>query len=239
VVRIPYEDVVIDGKLFPKGRRVILNLQAASRDPQMFPDPDRFDASRDNLAAEVEASGKAVEILVNCAGFGIYEPFAEADRARVLQEVRVDVEAVADLTSRYLPGMVERDRGAIINLSSTSALQPLPYNAGYAAAKSYVLFLSEALHAELQGTGVTVTAILPGPVKTEFQEANAAGFAQRLPRVVWAPVEKVGEEIVQAAEKGKRSLIPGGPVVRGAFAPNRFFPKAVTLPVAKRIMADS
>jgi short-subunit dehydrogenase len=193
-------------------------------------------ASRDALAAEVEASGKAVEVLVNSAGLGVYGAFADADREHVLQEVRVDVEAPVDLSARYLPGMIQRDRGAIINLSSTSALQPLPYNAGYAAAKSYLLFLSEALHSELAGTGVTVTAILPGPVKTEFQEANDAGFAERLPSFVWAPVDKVAEEIVQAAEKGKRTLIPGGPVVRAAFGPNRFVPKALSIPVAKRIM---
>ena len=105
-------------------------------------------AARDAMVAAVADRGLTVEILVNNAGFGVYEPFAESDRARELEQVRVLVEAVVDLTKRWYPDMVGRGRGAVLNVSSTSALQPLPYNATYAAAKAYVQLFSEALWAE-------------------------------------------------------------------------------------------
>lgn len=191
--------------------------------------------ARDELAAEVERLGRRVEVLVNNAGFGVYETFVTGDREKELRQVRVDVEAVVDLTARYLPPMVERQRGAVINMSSTSALQPLPHNAGYAAAKAHVLFFSEALWKEVRGSGVTVTAVLPGPVPTEFQEVNEADFAQHMPKPVWKSAETVAEKALRAAERGRRTVIPGV-VPKLAFAPNRFAPKRVALAVAERIM---
>ena len=96
-------------------------------------------------SARIDELGAQVDILVNNAGLGIYTKFGAEGRDKELQMLRVDVEAVVDLMLRYLPGMVERGRGAIINLSSVSGFQPAPYNAGYAAAKAYVLWLSEAV----------------------------------------------------------------------------------------------
>jgi short-subunit dehydrogenase len=191
---------------------------------------------RDRLAGRLEEVGD-VSVLVNNAGFGVYKRFAESAREQELQQVRVDVEAVVDLMARYLPGMVQRGRGAVINLSSTSAFQPLPFNAGYAAAKAYVLFLSEAVHEEVKDQGVTVTAVCPGPVPTEFQAANEAVFAEQLPKVVWVSAERVAADALEAADKGRRSVIPGGPHVKAAFAPSRVIPSRISLPIAKRIMA--
>jgi short-subunit dehydrogenase len=193
-------------------------------------------AARDRLAEQVEANGLDVEILVNNAGFGLYEPFAESDRARELEQVRVLVEAVVDLTSRYLSGMVSRRRGAVVNVSSSSALQPLPSNSTYAAAKSYVLFFGDALWEEVRRDGVTVTSVLPGPVQTEFQEVSDAFFADRMPRPVWVSAEQVAAQALRAAEKGRRSLVPGA-VPRLAFAPNRFAPKRLVLAISRRVMA--
>ena len=108
---------------------------------------DLSDASeRDRLAREVESRGLTVEIVVNNAGFGVYEPFGRSDRSREIQQVRLLVEAVVDLNARYLPGMLDRGRGAILNVASTAGFQPLPGNANYSASKSFVLFHSEALH---------------------------------------------------------------------------------------------
>ena len=98
--------------------------------------------ARDRLAQRVAELRLTVEVLVNNAGFGIYVPFAASSRDRELEQVRLLVEAVVDLDARYLPGMVERGRGAVVNLSSTAGFQPLPGNGTYAAAKSYVLFHS-------------------------------------------------------------------------------------------------
>jgi short-subunit dehydrogenase len=192
---------------------------------------------RDRLAARLEELGATVEILVNNAGFGVFSPFARSNREDEVRQVRVLVEAVVDLMSRYLPLMVQRGRGAIINLSSTSAYQALPYNAGYAAAKSHVLLLSEAVHAEVKDQGVTVTAVCPGPVETEFQGANDADyFAQRLPKFTFVPAERVARDGLAAADKGRVSVVPGGPLVGAAFAPNRRLPRWATLPVSKRLL---
>ena len=197
-------------------------------------------AQREQLAEEIERRGRDVEVLVNCAGYGIYGAFLESGREKEIHQLRLLVEAVVDLTARYLPAMVDRDRGAIINLSSTAGIQPLPYNAGYSAAKAYVDFLSEALHSELHGTGVTVTSVLPGPVRTGFQEASDAGyFAERLPGMTIKPAERVAEDTLRAAERGRRAIIPGGPIVRMAFGPNRFAPRSLQLGVGKRLMARS
>jgi uncharacterized protein len=195
---------------------------------------------RDRLAGRVEELGATVEILVNNAGFGVFSPFAESEPDREVMQVRVLVEAVVDLMARYLPGMVQRRRGAVINLSSTSAFQPLPFNAGYAAAKSHVLLLSEAVHAEVQEHGVTVTAVCPGPVPSGFQEANNAEyFTERLPGFTFVSPERVARDAIAAADKGRISVIPGGPHVRAAFGPNRRMPRWATLPVTKRLMMRS
>jgi short-subunit dehydrogenase len=192
---------------------------------------------RDGLAAELREQGARVEVLVNCAGFGVYTSFVDSERDQEIKQVRVDVEAVVDLMARYLPGMVERGRGSIINVSSTSAFQPLPYSAGYAAAKAHVLLLSEAVHEEVKDSGVTVTAVCPGPVRTEFQEVNEATFQEGLPKLAWTTAERVAADALAAAEKGRRSVIPGGAATRLAFAPNQVIPSALTLPLAKRLMS--
>lgn len=192
-------------------------------------------AAREGLGTA--ASDRDVEVLVNAAGFGIYSPFRSSDRSRELAQVRVLVEAVTDLTHRHFGAMCSRGRGAIINISSTSAFQPLPYNAGYAAAKAYVLLLSEALHAEGKEDGVTVTAVCPGPVPTEFQTENDARFAQKLPKALWVTPERTAADSLRAADAGKRMIIPGGPMVQAAFGPNRFAPTMMTNPVTKRLMA--
>jgi len=195
-------------------------------------------AGRDQVAQSIEGEGLTVEVLVNNAGFGIYSRFGGSSRERELEQIRVDVEAVVDLTARYYPDMRDRGRGAIINMSSTAGLQPLPGNATYAASKSFVLMFGEALHVEAREYGVTVTTVCPGPVRTEFQEANQAAFAERLPGLVWASADEVAEAAVRAAERGKRTIIPGGLPTRAAFGPNRFAPKGLALAVAKRLMRD-
>jgi short-subunit dehydrogenase len=195
---------------------------------------------RDRLAAQLEQLGARVEVLVNNAGFGVYAPFAESDRQRELQQVRLLVEAVVDLMSRYLPGMVERRRGAVINMSSTAGFQPLPYNASYAAAKSHALLLSEGVHAEVADHGVTVTAVCPGPVPTGFQDASDASyFADKLPKFTFCSPERVARDALAAVERGRMSVIPGGPQVVAAFAPNRRMPRWAALPVSKRLMSRS
>ncbi len=192
---------------------------------------------RDRLAARIDELGAHVDVLVNNAGLGIYTKFGAEGRDKELQMLRVDVEAVADLTLRYLPGMVERGRGAIINVSSVSAFQPAPYNAGYAAAKAYVLWLSEAVNAEVADNGVTVTAVCPGPVPTEFQETNDAGFAvNRIPGFTHVSADRVVADALKAAEHGRASVVPGGPQVKLALGSVRLLPTPLVVPILKRMM---
>jgi uncharacterized protein len=185
--------------------------------------------ARGRLAQEIESRGLDVEVLVNNAGFGVYKDFAESDREREIQQARVNVEAVVDLTHRFLPAMLERGRGAVINTASTAAFQPIPGNAGYAAAKAYVLALSEALHEETRKRGVTVTALCPGPVHSGFQEASGAQeFAKTLPKPMWREPDAVAKAALKGADKGKRLVVPGAPNrISGAMA--RFSPRPLLL----------
>ncbi|WP_375481568.1 SDR family NAD(P)-dependent oxidoreductase [uncultured Mycobacterium sp.] len=191
---------------------------------------------RDRLAQRIDELGAQVDILVNNAGLGIYTKFGAEGRDKELQMLHVDVEAVVDLMLRYLPGMVDRGRGAIINLSSVSGFQPAPYNAGYAAAKAYVLWLSEAVHAEVADSGVTVTAVCPGPVPTEFQAANDADFlVSRMPAFAQVPPERVVADALKAADRGRASVVPGAPHVRTFLGSSRFIPTPLALPVIARM----
>ena len=149
--------------------------------------------------------------------------------------VRVNCEALLDLQARYLPAMVERGRGAVINIASTAAFQPIPGTATYAATKAFVLSLSEAVHQELKGTGVTLTAVCPGPVKTEF--AEAAGIERRrgpAPGPLLDDVRGVAKAAVDGAESGKRVVVPGLLNRAGALT-GQHGPRMLVLPLAKRI----
>jgi short-subunit dehydrogenase len=149
---------------------------------------------------------------VNNAGFSTVGPVHASDPERELAMIEVDVATVADLCSRFLPGMVERGRGAVLNVASTAAFQPLPGQAGYAACKAFVLSYTRSLAGELAGRGVTATALCPGPVKTEFGEAagfTAAESEGALPSFMWEEADAVARCGVDAMEKGHPVAIPG------------------------------
>jgi uncharacterized protein len=192
-------------------------------------------AGRDDLAGRIAEAGLDVEILVNNAGLGAFGDFHEADRERNLRIIELNCVALTDLQGRCLPAMVERGRGAIINIASMAAFQPLAGNAVYAATKAFVLSLSEAVHVEVAGRGVTVTAVCPGPVKTEFvAEAGIAGAEDRTPGFVWTEVEEVASAAVTGAEKGKRVVVPGGLLNRAGALGGQHAPRSVLLPLARR-----
>jgi uncharacterized protein len=198
-------------------------------------------ASRQRLPARIQSLGLEVSVLVNNAGFATGGPFHDADAARELEQVRVLVEAVVALSSAFLPEMVRRGRGAILNVASTAGMQPLPYSAGYSAAKAYVLTFSEALHQELRGSGVTVTALAPGPVSTEFWDVagwevgSGHSFEKAVPRPAWVTAEEAASSGVKGLEAGRRVVIPGLPV-RAAMLATQYLPHAVTLPAIEWAM---
>ena len=126
--------------------------------------------------------------------------------------IRTDVEAVAHLCSLFLPGMVARGAGGIINVASTAAFQPLPGQAGYGACKAFVLSYSHALRGELSGSGVSVTVLCPGPVETGF--ATAAGISDEeaagaLPKIMWVSAVDVARQAVDGLAGGSPVVIPG------------------------------
>jgi hypothetical protein len=168
--------------------------------------------ARAALPARVTALGLTPHILVNNAGLSTLGPVAGSDPIREINMIEVDVVAVADLCSRFLPGMVERGDGAVLNVASTAAFQPLPGQAGYGAGKAFVLFYTESLSGELRGSGVTASVLCPGPVDTGFGET--AGFNKEeaeaaLPRVMWKTVDAVARAAVDGLANGRVVTIPG------------------------------
>ncbi len=164
-------------------------------------------AVRAGLLDRVVGLGLTPDILINNAGLSTVGPVARSDPDAEMNMIEVDVVAVADLCSRFVPGMVERGRGAILNVASTAAFQPIPGQAAYAAGKAFVLSYSRGLGGELKGSGVTVTALCPGPVETEFVEV--AGFDEgaaesSLPRVMWESAETVAKTGVEGLDRVAR-----------------------------------
>jgi uncharacterized protein len=191
------------------------------------------EAARAHLVDEVAARGLEPAILVNNAGLSTVGPVHRSDPARELTMIRTDVEAVAHLCSLVLPGMVERGAGAVLNVASTAAFQPMPGQAGYAASKAFVVSYSQALRGELRGTGVTVTVLCPGPVETEF--AETAGFdpdeaEAALPRFMWVSADDVAEAAVDGLHKGRAVVIPGAANRLGALGA-RLAPRSLLVPI--------
>jgi short-subunit dehydrogenase len=167
-----------------------------------------------------------VEILVNNAGIGFGGEFGERDIQRQLDTIRLNVTALTHLTGLFLPRMIQRRSGRILNVASTAGFQPGPLMAVYYATKAYVLSFSQALAEELRNTGVTVTALCPGPTKTEF--AAAADIeSTRLFNAVVADAAGVAQFGYEATMQGKRVAIPGmmNKIVAQS---NRFAPRILT-----------
>ena len=157
---------------------------------------------------QVSAAGIAVDYLVNNAGFGTHGNFAQAPLDREIEQINLNVSALVALTRLFLPGMVAAKRGHIINVASTAAFQPIPWMATYAATKAFVLNFSEALSSELQGTGVTVLALCPGPTRTEFQQV--AGVEQSgVPSFAYMDAATVVRQGIDAARRGRALRING------------------------------
>ena len=193
------------------------------------------DAGRKRLFAAVAERGLDVEVLVNNAGYSTAGRFWENDPEREVGLVRTNVEAVIALCREFLPGMVERGRGAVLNVASTASFQPIPMQASYAASKAFVLNFTDALHAELKGTGVTATSLCPGPVKTEFVEVAGLQQAESdMPDVFWDTPENVAKAAVSGMEKGRRIVIPGTLNRFGALG-GQHAPRSVLLRLAARL----
>lgn len=161
------------------------------------------------LKTELEGKGMGCDVLVNNAGFGMIGPFAEADEARLMQLIDLNIRGLTELTRTFLPAMVKAKRGGIMNIASSAAFMPGPFMAAYYASKAYVLSLTEALWEEVRGTGVRITAICPGPVATGFQDAAKMQDAKLLKMARPMSAKRCAQISYRAFREGKRVEIPG------------------------------
>ena len=190
---------------------------------------------REALLGRIDALGLTVEILVNNAGYGTGGPFHTLPLERELGMVRLNAEAIVALCGAFVPGMVARGRGAVLNVASTIGFQPVLGEATYGATKAFALTFTESLHGELTGTGVTVTALCPGPVRTEFMDdPGVQEGASRLPRAMWVAPAVVAERGIRALERGRRTVVPGTLNRAGTFW-GRHVNRALLLRVNRRV----
>jgi short-subunit dehydrogenase len=171
-------------------------------------------AHLNELLAWLDREKIDVDLLINNAGLGDSGAFSTSDPVRNEQMMLVNIVALTTLTRHLLPQMVARRRGGILNVSSSAGFLPIPDFAVYAATKAYVTSFSEALRAELRRTGVSVCALCPGPVHTEFQEVTRRPRAQpdTGPEFVFVPVEEVVRDALTALEANRPLVIPGFPM---------------------------
>jgi len=163
------------------------------------------------LVAWLEREKINVDLLINNAGLGDSGPFATSNPKRNEQMMLVNMVALTSLTRHLLPQMIARKRGGILNVSSSAGFLPIPGFAVYAASKAYVTSFSEALRTELRGTGVSVCALCPGPVHTEFQEVakRPGGQPDSGPEFVYVSVEQVVHDALAALDADRPLVIPG------------------------------
>jgi len=192
--------------------------------------------ARGRLGGSVEEVGLQVDILVNNAGFATGGPYADSDPQEELAQVRILVEAPVALTSAFLPDMVKRRSGAILNVASTAGLGSLPNSAGYSAAKHHSRAFSESLHHELRGRGVAVTALCPGPVYTElWDNAPDHPIEAAVPKPLWVSAKRCAREGVNGLDENRRIVVPGR-ALSASFAALQYVPNAVKLPITERLL---
>lgn len=163
----------------------------------------------DRLVAEVKGKGIDVDVLVNNAGIGMMGFLERADSAKTIFAIDLNVTSLTQLTIGFLPGMVERDRGGVINVSSGFGLAVMPMFAVYCATKHYVAGLTEALVADLGGTHVVATQVCPGPVKTEFEEVMGNETGRKVPGFVEISAEECARASVRGFDRGRALVVPG------------------------------
>ncbi len=184
------------------------------------------------LMREVDKRGHVVDILVNNAGFATYGPFIEIDAEKEHQMLMLNMVTLTDLMKGFLPEMVKRRSGKVMNVASTAAFQPGPLMAAYYASKAYVLHLGEAVAEEIDGSGVTVSTLCPGPTKSGFQKRAEMKDS----KLVQSGLQD-SREVAQIAYKG---LMEGRRVIYTRFSQKllafstRFAPRSALLKVVKK-----
>ena len=189
------------------------------------------------LHGQLTDDGVHVDYLVNNAGFGTSGKFHLMPLVRELEQVELNATSLLTLTRLFLPAMVERRRGTIINVASTAAFQPTPYLAVYGATKAFVLSFTEALAAEVKGTGVAVMALCPGPVHTEFQMVLNIKRS-RLPSFLFIEAEQVVDAALEAAASGSSVRVVG--VINNLLMlASKLAPRCLTVQISSMLLRPS
>ena len=188
----------------------------------------------ETIARELTARGLYCHTLINNAGFGLFGDAVELDRGRQLGMIDVNIGASTDLMLRFLPDMIERKAGRILNVGSVAGFAPGPRMAVYFASKAYLVSLSQALLNELNGTGVTVTCLCPGPLRTPFLTRAGAGEVRLFKLLRKLPVDEVARSGWDAMKAGRALCVPGIGT-KAAIALTRFLPRGLVLAVIARL----
>jgi len=184
------------------------------------------------------SNGLFCEVLVNSAGYGLRGAATTLPIADQLGMVDLNIRALTDMTLHFLPGMVARGRGGVLNLGSIAGFTPGPNMALYYASKAFVRSFSEALHQEVRSTGVTVTCVAPGPVATEFLESSGAGRAALFKILPKLSADYVAERAWRGFKSGRRLVVPGLSAKLVAFVASSL-PSAVKVPLIGRLQRRS
>jgi len=179
-----------------------------------------------------ELAVRDIAILCNNAGIATFGPVAELDFAYERAQMELNATAVHDLTLAVLPGMIERKAGGILISGSAAGNMPIPNNATYAASKAFANTFSESLRGELKGTGVNVTLLAPGPVRTETPAPEDASIVDKMvPDFLWVSSEYTAKVSIDALARNKMRIVPGL-ISKGMSVAGNYGPRAVTAPIA-------
>jgi short-subunit dehydrogenase len=229
-------DTILVARGREKLEEVAAGLSGAETSSTAF-DCDLTDAeARTRMIESIRESGSEVDLLVNCAGFATGGPFAEADPDREIDQVRLLVEAPVALTSAFLPGMVERRSGAILNVASSAGLEVVPYSGGYTGAKHHARAFSEAIHYEVKRLGISVTALCPGPVETElWATAGDHPLEKAVPKPLWITAERCAQAGLAGLEKNRAVVVPTA-ALRLGYGSMKFMPDGLKGRVNERFL---
>jgi len=203
-------DTILVARRRPELEALAAELSAGGRRSEVIVADVSEPAERARLQEEVAALGVSVDVLALCAGFGTGGPFIEQDRARMLLLLRTNVESTIALAAAYTPAMARAGRGSVLIVSSMAGNQPMPNFSVYAASKAAVTSFAESLHQELRSAGVTVTALCPGAVATDFAAiAEMTDAEGRMPKFMIATARDTAAAGLAALECGRRRVVPG------------------------------
>jgi short-subunit dehydrogenase len=206
-----------------------IEARSSTRIEPIVVDLEKY-GSADDLASQISRKGLTIDLVVNNAGFGLLGALESVEKARLTGMVDLNCRAVVDITAQFLPGMKQRQRGAMIITSSVVGAIPAPWFSVYSATKAFDLYLGEALHAECKGSGVDILTVLPGLTRTEFH----AGAGSREYHSPYRSAEQVVQTALSAL--GRKVIVVDGLLNKLLVHGTRFLPRAIMVTLSRFVM---